>query len=126
MFVASQNDFAARLKWSVTPNYKDANHEPRVTVKGPLDLTAKAGSTIALQGEASDPDHNAVKVMWWQYNDAGTYAGDVHIASPTELKTNVTIPAGAKVGDTIHLILEGTDDGTPALTQYQRVVITVR
>jgi hypothetical protein len=125
-FVASQNDFAARLKWSVTPNFKDANHEPKVTVKGPLDLTAKAGSTVALQGETSDPDHNTVKVTWWQYNDAGTYAGDVHITNPTELKTNVEIPADAKVGDTIHLILEGTDDGTPALTRYQRVVITIR
>jgi hypothetical protein len=126
LFVASQNDFAARLKWSVTPNFKDANHEPKVTIKGPLDLTAKAGSTLALQGEVSDPDHNAVKVTWWQYNDAGTYAGDVQISSPTELKTNVAIPTDAKVGDTIHLILEGTDDGTPALTRYQRVVVTIK
>ncbi|QEE28936.1 DUF1593 domain-containing protein [Terriglobus albidus] len=125
-FAASQNDFAARLKWSVTPNFKDANHEPKVTVKGPLDLTAKAGSTVALQGAASDPDHNSVKVKWWQYKDAGSYGGSVRIDSPEALKTNIVIPADAKVGDTIHLILEGTDSGTPALTQYQRVVITVQ
>ena len=125
MFVQSQNDFAARLKWSITPNYKDANHEPRVAIKGPLDLTAKAGSTVRLQGETSDPDHNDVKVTWWQYNDAGTYSGDVQISNPSELKTTVQIPADAKVGDTIHLILEGTDNGTPALTAYQRVVITI-
>ena len=125
-FVQSQNDFAARLKWSVTPNYKDANHEPKVSIIGPLDLTAKAGSTVTLQGKVSDPDHNTVKVIWWQYNDAGTYAGDVHIADPTSLKTAVVIPADAKLGDTIHLILEGTDDGTPPLTQYQRVVITIK
>lgn len=125
-FAASQNDFAARLKWSVTPNYKDANHEPKVSVKGPLDVTAKAGSKLNLEGAASDPDHNAVKVTWWQYNDAGTYAGDVHISDPNALKTSVDIPADAKPGDTIHIILEGTDDGSPALTHYQRVVVTVK
>ena len=26
---AAQNDFAARMKWSVTPTYAGANHEPR-------------------------------------------------------------------------------------------------
>ena len=124
-FVASQNDFAARLKWSVTPNFKDANHEPNLSVKGGLDRVAKAGSTVVLQGIASDPDHDVVKVMWWQYKDAGSYVGTVRIANPDSLKTNVVIPADAKAGDTIHLILEGTDSGTPALTRYQRVVITV-
>ena len=36
------------------------------------------------------------------------------------------IPKTAKGGETIHLILEATDAGTPALTRYQRVMITVR
>jgi hypothetical protein len=31
----------------------------------------------------------------------------------------------AKSGQTIKLLLEATDDGTPALTRYQRVVVTV-
>lgn len=35
------------------------------------------------------------------------------------------IPADAQPGQTIHLILEATDNGSPALTHYQRVVITV-
>ena len=125
LFVESQNDFAARLKWSVTPNFKDANHEPKVTVKGPLDLTAKAGSTVTLQGEVSDPDHNAVKVTWWQYNDAGTYPGDITFSSTDSLKTSFQVPPDAQPGQTIHVILEGTDNGTPPLTRYQRVVVTV-
>src|SRR6185312_12132492 len=33
-FVAAQNDFAARLKWSVTSKYSDANHNPIVTIDG--------------------------------------------------------------------------------------------
>jgi hypothetical protein len=38
----------------------------------------------------------------------------------------MTAPSDARPGQTIHLILEATDDGTPALTSYQRVVATVR
>src|SRR6266496_195698 len=31
---AAQNDLAARMRWSVTPTYAGANHEPRVTIRG--------------------------------------------------------------------------------------------
>jgi len=124
-FVAAQNDFAARLKWSVTPKYADANHEPVVTVKGPLNISAKTGSTVQLQGQSSDPDGNSVAVRWWQYNDAGTYPGDVTFTSTDSLATSFQVPADAKPGQTIHVILEGTDNGAPPLTRYQRVVVTV-
>jgi hypothetical protein len=40
--------------------------------------------------------------------------------------TSFPVPADAKPGDTIHLILEVTDDGTPALKHYQRVIVTVK
>jgi hypothetical protein len=125
-FAAAQNDFAARLKWSVTSNYKDANHAPVVSVKGPLEISVAAGSTVKLQGQVSDPDHNEVKVTWWQYNDAGSYPGEVHFADASALSTTFLVPADAKAGDTIHVILEATDNGTPALTRYQRVIVTVK
>ena len=35
------------------------------------------------------------------------------------------VPADAQPGQTIHLILEVTDDGTPPLSSYQRVITTV-
>jgi hypothetical protein len=36
------------------------------------------------------------------------------------------VPADAQPGQTIHVILEGSDCGAPALTRYQRVVVTVQ
>ncbi|HEY3389561.1 MAG TPA: DUF1593 domain-containing protein, partial [Prolixibacteraceae bacterium] len=39
-FPAAQNDFAARLKWSVTPTYAGANHAPVVVIEGPLNVLA--------------------------------------------------------------------------------------
>jgi hypothetical protein len=45
--------------------------------------------------------------------------------TPTSAATKLRIPADAAPGQTIHLILEATDRGTPALTRYQRIVVTV-
>lgn len=123
-FPAAQQDFAARMKWSVTPKYADANHEPVVKIEGPLNIVANAGDKIRLNGSAKDPDGNAVVTRWWQFH-VGSYAGEVTIVNPTSLQTEVQIPKDAAGGQTIHLIFEATDNGTPALTRYQRVLITV-
>jgi hypothetical protein len=125
-FAAAQHDFAARLKWSVTPTYQGANHEPVVRIEGPLATSAQPGQQIRLRGVVTDPDRDTVAVKWWQYRDAGTYPGEVAIANDSSLDTAVQIPSDAEAGQTIHVILEATDSGTPSLTRYQRLVVTVQ
>jgi hypothetical protein len=122
---AAQNDFAARVKWSVTPTLAAANHEPTVSIRGSAQLSARAGETVRLEGVASDPDGNAVAVKWWRWKDVDSYPGEVTLAEPTSLATSLRVPADAAAGQTIQLVLEATDDGRPALTRYQRVVVTV-
>ncbi|HTK48301.1 MAG TPA: nucleoside hydrolase-like domain-containing protein [Gemmatimonadaceae bacterium] len=122
---AAQNDFAARVQWSVTPRYADANHDPVVGVRGSAHLSARPGETVRLEGSTSDPDGNAVRVRWWRWKDVDTYPGDVRLSSPDSLATTLRVPADARAGQTIQLVLEGTDDGTPPLTRYARVVVTV-
>jgi len=56
----------------------------------------------------------------------GTYPGKVNIANATAAQAKVLIPKDAATGQTIHVILEVTDTGSPALTSYQRVIITVK
>jgi hypothetical protein len=73
----------------------------------------------------SDPDKNAVTVKWWQWKDVDTYPGQVTLSNPTSLATSMQIPTDVAAGQTIHLILEATDNGTPALTRYQRIVVSV-
>jgi hypothetical protein len=114
------------MQWSVTPKFGDANHPPVVGIKGPLAISVGPGSKVQLQGEVSDPDHNAVSVTWWQYNDAGTYPGDITFSDPAALTTTLRVPDDAKPGQTINIILEATDSGTPPLTRYQRIVVTVQ
>jgi hypothetical protein len=122
---AAQNDFAARVKWSVTPTYAGANHEPVVTIRGSARVVARPGETVRLEGATSDPDGNAVTVKWWRWKDVDTYPGDVTLSSPTSLATSFIVPADAAAGQTIQLVLEATDDGRPPLTRYRRVVVTV-
>lgn len=125
-FAAAQHDFAARLQWSVTQAYSDANHEPVVRVDGPVTRSVRPGETVRLHASATDPDGDAVAVRWWQYRDAGTYPGALAIPETPAVETAFLVPADAEAGQTIHVILEGTDNGTPTLTRYQRVVLTVQ
>jgi hypothetical protein len=56
----------------------------------------------------------------------GSYPGEITISNPGTLQTQVLVPKEAVPGQTIHVILEATDNGSPALARYQRVIITVR
>ncbi len=125
-FAAAQHDFAARLQWTVTPRYKDANHAPSVKIDGAREVGVRPGAAVRIQGIVSDPDGNQVTVHWWQDKEAGTFPGDATLATTEAASTSVRVPADATPGQTIHVILEATDDGAPTLTRYQRVVLTVR
>ena len=45
---------------------------------------------------------------------------------PAAIATTFKVPANAETGQTIHIILEATDNGTPQLTRYKRVVVRVQ
>lgn len=120
-----QNDFAARADWCVM-DYDVANHAPVVTLDHAADLEAKAGDKIRLSGSAKDPDGNQLNYSWWQYIEAGTYDDAVAIEDANSAESSLVIPEDAETGDTIHIILEVTDNGTPNLSRYQRVIVTVK
>lgn len=115
---------AARMKWSVTPKYEDANHYPEL--KGPLHIKAKPGEHIDIDAAATDPDGDKLDLKWW-YFPVGTYrAAELSVDSPTTAKTTVTVPGDAKPGETIHFVLQAKDAGYPQLTTYLRTVVTVQ
>ncbi|MBX6359502.1 MAG: hypothetical protein IRZ03_05420 [Acidobacterium ailaaui] len=95
-------------------------------IGGPQVIEAHPGSTVRLAAPVSDPDHNVVRVQWWQSNDAGTYPGDIVLSHPASLVTTFRVPEDARPGETIHVLIEATDDGTPPLTRYQRVIVTIQ
>jgi cellulose-binding protein len=123
---AFQNDWAARADWCVKP-YEQANHPPIVVLAGARDLEAAPGATVDLNVSGStDPDGNRLFTSWWVYRDPSTHKGDVAIKDPGAAVTTLQVPANAKPGDTIHVIAQVTDGGSPPLTRYARVIITVK
>ncbi|KAH7067172.1 hypothetical protein FB567DRAFT_541898 [Paraphoma chrysanthemicola] len=121
----AQNDFAARIQWTLTSKYEDGNHAPRVKVVGKKDIKAKAGESVELKAKVSDPDGNQVKVSWWQYLEEGTYPGSVKLTQRGNDGAIVSVPDDAVTGQTISIILQGTDDAEIPLTRYDRVFIQI-
>ncbi|KAH8646931.1 hypothetical protein BGZ60DRAFT_391587 [Tricladium varicosporioides] len=122
---AIQNDFGARIQWTVTPAYSDGNHAPSVEIRNNHLVQGRPGRTILLASTVSDPDGDKVTTSWWQYVEEGTYPGFVSVTEQDQNKAIVTIPINAKPGQTISIILQGTDDGQFPLTRYDRVFIQV-
>ena len=120
-----QNDFAARADWCVS-DFKHANHPPMVKLGTDKNLTASPGQRVQLKAAAKDPDGNKVDFKWWQYFEVDSYPGRVELARATSASADFVVPADAKSGDTIHIVVEVSDDGLPKLTRYQRVIVTVR
>ena len=126
---AFQADFAARMAWCVKPA-RGANHPPRAVLNGDKGLgvvkvTARPGEKVKLTGAgSSDPDGGRLSFRWFVYPEAGTYGHDVPLSDATAETTALTLPADA-AGKTIHVVLEVTDGGEPALTRYRRVVLRV-
>ena len=120
---AFQNDWAARADWCVK-DYEQANHPPVVKLDGPLDVKVAPGETVRLNAaRSSDPDGDDLRFNWWPYRETGTLTGTVNLNYDRAGKATVTFARSAKAGQTVHIICEVTDDGSPALTRYQRVIV---
>jgi Protein of unknown function (DUF1593) len=127
---AFQNEFAARMDWCVKLA-REANHPPVAAfnkdVSGKtVQLEAKPGDRVNMSAAgSSDPDGDKLSYQWLVYREAGTYGSDVTIEDADKSEARLPVPADAG-GNDIHVVLEVTDSGTPPLTRYRRVVVTVK
>lgn len=124
-----QNDFAARMDWCVAETFDRANHNPLATLNGDrstdvLKLPVKGGTRVSLSAEgSSDPDHNALRLTWWIYAEAGTLQ-NATLSNSEGLTTQVNVPA-VKRPESLHVILQVEDDGAPHLFAYRRAILEV-
>jgi hypothetical protein len=121
-----QNDFAARISWT-TKSYAAANHPPVPALAHADHFTVKSGRQFHLNAKGTyDPDGDSLSYLWFQYPEAGTYKGLVSFKpySSNLYDLPVTAPL-VTAAQTIHFILKVSDKGTPALTRYKRVIVTV-
>ena len=126
-----QNDFAARLDWSVADDFKQANHNPIAVLNGDstrrvLELDARPGDTVKLSAAGShDPDGHPLTTTWFVYREAGTFEGDVSLNATSGEATSF-VASSVHEPATIHVVLQLEDQGRPSLFAYRRAVVTVR
>ena len=147
-----QNDFAARAGWSCASRFEDANHPPRVCVAEGVDVSAVPGERVTLTAVGTDPDGDELSYRWWRYFEADSYGfaapqledqsmgmlldrtaavedpgayDTLALEGANDRQVSFVVPSDARTGDTIHLVAEVCDNGTPRLTRYQRVVVRV-
>ena len=128
---AYQNDFAARMDWTIN-DYKNANHPPVVKLACEKEITAKVGDRVDLSVEgSSDPDANQLSYKWFYYPEVGTFnfssarsGNPLKIEDADKAKAWFIVPKTERKG-TMHIIVAVTDNGQPALTRYERIIVNV-
>jgi hypothetical protein len=141
-----QNDFAARMDWTIK-DFAHANHNPVVVVNstegtGPIEVDAAAGQTVTLDAKGTkDPDNGqSLSYRWFIYPEAGltgTHGAEVTLAGVDGPVAKATIQSACRPlwlngfipcrGEGVaHIILAVTDNGSPRLTSYRRVILKVK
>ncbi len=143
---AFQNDFAARMTWTVA-DFAHANHNPVVVVNGqggnaPLEMDVRVGETVSLDaGDTTDPDGEKqfrLHFHWFHYQEAGFADGNLAaltLSGSDTARVTIRVDAACRPlwlplipckGDGVaHVILAVTDNGSPQLTSYRRIILHV-
>lgn len=125
-----QNSLAARMDWCVE-EYSAANHPPElVLTSGEQEkfvvLPAPAGAPLYIvPPDCIDPDGDELNYHWFVYPEAGNYDGPPPGIRQNGKDVTINIPETA-AGREIHLILQISDDGHPALSVYSRYILKVK
>lgn len=123
------NSFMARLQWSVK-DPGEVNRPPVAVLNGDsgnsiIRLTVNPGEQIQLDAAGSyDPSGEEIYFKWFQYIEADSYPGSIHIENASSAKQVFEVPIDA-AGSEIHLVLEVRDYGAPELVSYRRVILQV-
>jgi hypothetical protein len=130
---AFQNDFASRMDWTITPRYEDANHPPVPKLGHAREFSAKPGEQVTLDATgSSDPDGDPLTFEWMHYPEPGSFtfssgrsARPLVIEQADQSQATLVVPEKFGRAGTCHLILAVTDGGSPPLTRYERLIVTI-
>ena len=123
------------MDWTILP-FEKANHPPVAKLGHAQTLVAKKGDKILLSALGSkDPDGDALSYHWFFYEEAGTFSvSSARSGQPLTIQNFdqpeawFTVPKsriGGSGKGTMHIILAVTDHGSPRLTRYERVIVTI-
>jgi hypothetical protein len=119
-----QNDFAARMEWT-TKSPQETNHPPVPVLNHPDAITVHSGQEFELAAHATDPDGDSVSFFWFQYPEAGSYKGVVKGQYAEDMPQFSFVAPKVEKTETVHFILKVTDKGSPPLSRYKRIIVTI-
>lgn len=120
-----QNDFAARMDWCTKP-VEEANHPPIVKLTHSNRLTARSGEAVVLDASPStDPDGDSLSFWWFHYPEAGSYQDKIDLWGAENLWRRGFFAPKVSSPKTAHFIVRVTDKGSPPISRYERVVVTI-
>ncbi len=124
-YPATFNNFVARMDWA---KEGEGNRNPIIILNEndglePIHIEGEEGESIQLDASSSyDLENDELSFKWWIMPEASTYKKEITIANANASKITINIPSdlGKK---SIHIICEVTDNGSPELTSYRRIII---
>jgi hypothetical protein len=120
-----QNDFAARMDWC-EKSLQEANHPPVPALGHPEELTVRSGEGFALDAiGTTDPDGDNLSYLWFSYPEAGSFKAPIRMNSAPNARGVWVIAPEVQKKETAHFILKVTDKGTPRLSRYKRIIVTI-
>lgn len=118
------NDFAARMDWC-TMSFENANHPPVPVLSHPQEFEVKSGQAFTLDAlDSTDPDGDNLSFLWFHYPEESSYKEKINLGADNVHIVHATAPKVTKK-ETLHFILKVTDKGSPELSRYKRVIVTV-
>lgn len=124
-YPATFNNFAARMDWA---QYGMGNRNPMVVINKNegielLRVKSKKRGIVMLDASKSyDPENDELSFKWWIIPEAGSYEGKISIPNSDSKIVKFDLPKDFS-GKTLHVICEVTDNGSPNLTSYRRIII---
>jgi hypothetical protein len=121
-----QNDFAVRMDWTIKAPER-ANHPPVPRLAHPDRFTVRSGEVFQLNAlGTTDPDGDSLSYLWFHYREAEGWESEIktHVYAPNIYWVPVKAPV-VTAPKNAHFILKVTDKGSPALTRYRRVIVTI-
>ena len=75
--------------------------------------------------DSTDPDGDSIRFLWFNYPEAGSLEEEVRVDGAENVHEVYVIAPEVEKEETIHIILKVSDKGTPPLSRYKRVIVSV-